>query len=815
MQSKEIPITVAARLIYHLGEQLISDELVALLELIKNSYDADATKCTVIVDCKASTPHGRGKITISDNGNGMLPHIVEKDFLRLATDYKKTNKISPFYKRRTLGEKGLGRLSYQRLGKYVTVTTSPSFDRLEDFVLEEDKHFQDGGYNTIDITMDWEGFSDSDDIRNVYATVTEKNVPNAKRGTTIVIDGIRNLGFWDLNQKKRERLNNEILALINPYIEAQKNAAFSLQINVNGELFYVDSIDEKIVDQLSDVSCRFSFNQESKQNILEIEATFKDSYINRQKNQYIERMGKDGFSLVSDVFSNEKHRKHQFSVDLSVLQNWKEKCQIDLKSVNLHNNVPAINFQFNGSLYIVDKLTANRTKIDKNIIQDNAFIRKSFQKIGQLWDSIAGVYLYRDQFRILPYGKNDWLDFTVRSQKGKATILKQGNVCGYIGLDGKKSEAIREQTNRQGILEDETGSNFLLIVNKIIVDQIFIWDVALRGEFTNPKFDSEKQQYCNSSRTIWFKKEQQAKDRFNDSAAVFDAAIHQVKEPPAQTSLFEPEKMDDRVKKLAKSAEEFRSATSELQNYYLQELSLAQNRIDEYEEILPLLGQTMLLESATHELSRIYTTLLDSAHELNKFSMTLSPPNRQLSNLLVVLRSHISELDLQLTHILPTQRYKLKDVQAIDIEAFLRSQYVEKSAVSIRLKSKEIYCKVEGSTFSVDASKGVLIVVFDNLIINSEYWLSLSSLPQKEIVFRITPESNSIQIWDTGLGIDKDIENTLFEPFRTMKRDGRGLGLFIVKEMLALMGASISLLDDRNAYGNRYIFEIIFQEKKT
>ena len=263
MQSKEIPITVAARLIYHLGEQLISDELVALLELIKNAYDADATKCTVIVDCKASTPHGPGRITISDNGNGMLPHTVEKDFLRLATDYKKTNKISPFYQRRTLGEKGLGRLSYQRLGKYVTVTTSPSFERLKDFVLEEDKHFQDEGNNTIDITMDWEGFLDSDDIRNVYATVTEKNVPNAKRGTAIVIDGIRNLGFWDLNQKKRERLHNEILALINPYIEAKKNAAFSLLIDVNGEPFFVDSIDEKVVDQLSDVSCRFSFNQKT------------------------------------------------------------------------------------------------------------------------------------------------------------------------------------------------------------------------------------------------------------------------------------------------------------------------------------------------------------------------------------------------------------------------------------------------------------------------------------------------------------------------------------------------------------------------
>ena len=106
MSAKQIPISIAARLIYHLGEQLISDELVALLELIKNSYDADATKCIVTIDSRAETTHGTGSIKIKDNGNGMLPHTVEHDFLRLATDYKKVNKVSPFYKRRALGEKG-------------------------------------------------------------------------------------------------------------------------------------------------------------------------------------------------------------------------------------------------------------------------------------------------------------------------------------------------------------------------------------------------------------------------------------------------------------------------------------------------------------------------------------------------------------------------------------------------------------------------------------------------------------------------------------------------------------------------------------
>ena len=139
MKSRQIPISIAARLIYHLGEQLISDELVALLELIKNSYDADATRCVVKIDSVAETPYGPGVITIQDNGNGMLPYTVENDFLRLATDYKKVNKVSPFYKRRTLGEKGLGRLSYQRLGRFVQVRTIPRIDRLKENMSTYDK----------------------------------------------------------------------------------------------------------------------------------------------------------------------------------------------------------------------------------------------------------------------------------------------------------------------------------------------------------------------------------------------------------------------------------------------------------------------------------------------------------------------------------------------------------------------------------------------------------------------------------------------------------------------------------------------------
>lgn len=810
MKSKQIPISIAARLIYHLGEQLISDELVALLELIKNSYDADATRCVVRVDSTAQTPHGLGMITIQDNGNGMLPHVVENDFLRLATDYKKINKVSPYYKRRTLGEKGLGRLSYQRLGRFVQVRTVPRIDRLREFLTPDDEQaLLAEGLNCFDITMDWDGFSDSEDISHVFATVTARNEQSCRPGTLITIQGIRNIGFWELGVEKRRRLQDEILALINPFAETKNAAAFNLELDVNGEKFFIDSVDETVVDKLSDVSSHFAFDG----HVLTLTAEFKKKYIDRQKEEYIKRWEKEGFSVVKDKFDPAPFENREFKVQLDRELSWEKDCQLPPHTVALINGIPATNFVFDGSLYVVDKAVANKTNIDENILRQSLFVQKSFQRIGALWDRISGVYMYRDQFRILPYGKNDWLDFTTRSQKRKATILKQGNVSGYVHLNGEKSEAIREQTNRQGILEDEYGSNFLLILNQIIVQKLFEWDVEIRRVFTIPKQDRQSDLYWNADKTISFQRYKMADEIYQEESKKLEEAIEQSQQEPRQVSFYEAETVKNDFDRLADHAKTFKRASLELQRDYQQKLSLAHAKLSEYSEILPMLGQTLIIETVTHELSRIYSNLAQSVNDLSRITNNTQPPNDQLAKIAFQLREEIAGLDLQLNHIMPTQRYKLKDVQEVELASFLAKQYVQESAVTKRFEREEIACHIQGESFKISASIGNLIVIFDNLVMNSEYWLDKSGIQSKHIYFECGPD-RTVHIWDSGLGVAKEIENTLFEPFQTMKRDGRGLGLYIVQELLALMGAAIELLPERNRHGNRYKFEIVFQEKK-
>ena len=114
-----------ARLLNQLGEQLIKNESVALLELVKNSYDADSPDCTVYFENPDNQENGF--ITIEDHGEGMDKDILEHVWLEIGTsnkfDKKQDNYRTPKYHRRPLGEKGIGRFGAHRLGNKIEIIT--------------------------------------------------------------------------------------------------------------------------------------------------------------------------------------------------------------------------------------------------------------------------------------------------------------------------------------------------------------------------------------------------------------------------------------------------------------------------------------------------------------------------------------------------------------------------------------------------------------------------------------------------------------------------------------------------------------------
>ncbi len=114
---------VRARLLEQLGEQLIKNESIALMELIKNAYDADATEVKVVMENIDNSE--KGVITIEDNGSGMDLNILQNVWLEPGTDYKKKmieeKRYTPVFKRKTKRKKGIGRFAVHKLGKKIEI----------------------------------------------------------------------------------------------------------------------------------------------------------------------------------------------------------------------------------------------------------------------------------------------------------------------------------------------------------------------------------------------------------------------------------------------------------------------------------------------------------------------------------------------------------------------------------------------------------------------------------------------------------------------------------------------------------------------
>ena len=114
---REIPFTVASDLLRELGERLVGRQYIALAELVKNSYDADASRVEIRVenDC----------IEVSDNGHGMSQEHFEARWMHVGSTHKAQEKRSPELHRPLTGSKGIGRLAVQFLASEMELTSVP------------------------------------------------------------------------------------------------------------------------------------------------------------------------------------------------------------------------------------------------------------------------------------------------------------------------------------------------------------------------------------------------------------------------------------------------------------------------------------------------------------------------------------------------------------------------------------------------------------------------------------------------------------------------------------------------------------------
>ena len=183
--------TVDTHLFRELGELLVGRDSTALIELIKNSYDADATEVTVHGE-ELDDP-AKGKIVISDNGIGMTSSQFETGFLRVASRLKEQGeRRSTIFKRRYTGAKGIGRLAAHKLAKMVEVDSVAKVSKDE--------------REAVHASIDWDKVESYETLgqlgeSDAVLVETVKVRPKAHSGTTLVLTKLRRA--WTPTERTR------------------------------------------------------------------------------------------------------------------------------------------------------------------------------------------------------------------------------------------------------------------------------------------------------------------------------------------------------------------------------------------------------------------------------------------------------------------------------------------------------------------------------------------------------------------------------------------------------------------------------------
>ena len=835
--SNQPHFNISAAVVKQLGEELVSDEVTALIELVKNCYDADAKFANVVIDTNNSpleadlyfsekngfSPNP-GYILVEDGGNGMTSAEIEKGWLTISysekREMKKIGELTPLEKRTPLGDKGLGRLSTQRLG-----------NRLELFTVKRQglvKQPNDLNRQTH-IAFDWADFSEDKVLTSVNVHSSSEVNVKIKHGTRLIITDLRDPRVW-LGDVAQEKLVGQLSQLLFPFKEVRP---FNVYLTINGIRFDLQTISTKLRD-LSQSHFAFSFDVDNGKK-LKLKCKIKLPRLKglgEEKEDIYNRLlardqGKSFFGYLTD-------NTNRFSIsglEYVGKDGWFISWDQELDS----NSISGWVLGEDGSIVNPGKFIG---EIDEFFFRgiDLKDIFNTSAEYKNFVDRHVGIRIYRDGFGIRPYGFDgaDWLNLGGGQTSGRSFYgLRPKNVIGYVELNAKENSQLKEKTDREGFVDNPASRNFYLIMGKF-VDIIDVLYNNLRRSY-----NEYKKQYGNQQSGVAFSDNVFEEFRQTSSAAQnienqvvkldqgldkitnsVQEIVNRVQQTPLLASQEERKLspiLSDAGEKLSEArnvVHELRGLLGRLKNLELRAIALeAEMGIldDQLAQFSELAGLGLTAEALSHEIHTVADRLAEKTKLLTESIKAKKISDSDLVTYTEYVHSAISALRKQLSHLAPSLRYVRDTKDEINIQKFLNELC---DFYKGRFKGSGIKIILEEPFigFTISINKGKLTQIIDNLILNSEYWLK-EAVQRKEIndpVITFRAEYPFLSIFDNGFGIDRSIENSLFQPFVTTKPKniGRGLGLFIVRELLDSSGCSIMVLPERNRFDRKYIFQI-------
>lgn len=400
----------SARIVFEMGKESIENKTIALSEIIKNAYDANATKCDIHIEENGDIINLFEKkitsIEIVDNGIGMSKDDLINNWLVLGTNNKKIRKhtLNNLINRIPVGEKGIGRFAINKIGNNATIITKK-------------KNLQ-----TYAININFSSFSEDKMLEDIKIEVNEyfgnKNI-ETESGTRIIIQDL----CEEWTEDDLREVYSEILKLQSPFKD--ESDIFEVNFISDSQYLFKDYLTTEKILEYSLWNAEITVNPNSTYGIMSFEFT--------------------PYEMMKGL------SKQQEAIKVDYKQAGKRLLEIDISKYDI-GPIKIRLYAFHRTPKVL-----NMINLQKKALTDYL-------------DENGGVRVYRSGQRIYNYGcrGEDWLGLNLKRLNSPGRNLSKNILIGIVDINALESIDLIEKTNREGFIENEAFLEFKKIVNTVI-----------------------------------------------------------------------------------------------------------------------------------------------------------------------------------------------------------------------------------------------------------------------------------------------------------------------------------------------------------
>lgn len=813
---EKLEFRVGAKTAKLIGRENISAVDGALIELIKNAYDADA-ECVYIkynmpfpnilknttytylerhlskeelkyvlkfyeaVDKKSdnlvrknelsdidieklqSILFSKNEIIIIDNGTGMTKNTMKTTWMNIATSDKEKNIYSQKGRIKT-GAKGIGRFALEKLSTATRVYTKSKSDKL------------------LEWNINWKQFDEVDLLNDIKATLEEKD--------TKYEHIVKNLmGDEKFSELKRFNWSNGTALILSPTREEWSERLFK-KVNTNMQsinpLGTVD-VFEIYIDNTYDINLNFvSNNLEIQDYDYRIRANYDGNNIIKVKlkRNEVDLKAEKAVTKINDeiyefdleefwnrkAFKKKNYQKEDYDKEIEI----ELIADKEIKGYELEQIVKVGPFEMD--LYFM-KGGNSEDSIIKKIKKKNR---------AEMLDKFSGIKLYRDNFKVRPYGEfddgmYDWLNLGVRAQKSPAGIKHpSGNwrtlpyqTIGCVKIGRNENPKLIDMANREGLASNEEYYIFIEMIQEVLAT-----------------FEFDRQ-YVYREFGKWIREKEEKIDKKNK-------ILESVNNEKEKSNNKYSEENDEYSKK------EYRET--------LYKLNKEKNEEQKTKEILMSFSSAGIITNTFfHELSGIKN---DMGNRMQYIRHTV----KKLLN----GKEYTGDEDLNPFKFIDEAERTDKLLNSwisVAIEGIQRNSFEKENIKILKFvnniindwnplmdKKHIFFNEVSVEDITINIERVDLYSIFNNFFLNSAWFLEKLQGKRREISIKIEKnEYIEITLENNGPKLDKkykDNPDRIFEAGETSKGNkGTGLGLWIMREVVNKNNGTIHVMSKEDGFG--------------